>query len=178
MRNEIRSLVFLIGLLTFIFITPYIPSQWELIILSLGIITFSALFDLYSKKIWRMKLLIVALLIFLNFFNQPHSYVWSTITLYTFSLLFIAINVYQMIKQLLMVHKPNVGFILNGVSGFLLIGYFYAVLCSMAYYLNPGCFKAAYSFTFDELFVFVYYSFVTLATLGYGDVLPTAPFSK
>ena len=50
------------------------------------------------------------------------------------------------------------------------------VLWSMVYtlleYFNPGSFNLGNEHIKDNRILFLYYSFVTLTTLGYGDVTP------
>ena len=178
MKSKWRSLTFLASLLTLLFLAPYLPKQWVLLILIVGIVIVSAFFDLYNKKVWRIKLLVAVSFVCFYVFSEHQENLVAKLSIYLTSITFIGINLYEMIKRLLKVSQPNAAFVVDGVSGFIVLGYFYAIICSMAYYLNPNCYKAAYGFDYHDLFVFVYYSFVTLATLGYGDVLPTAPFSK
>jgi hypothetical protein len=178
MKSKWRSLVFLFSLLTLLFVSPYLQKQWVLLILITGVAIISALFDLYNKKVWLVKLLVA--IIFAGFYvlSESAESTLAKVSIYLTGITFMAINLYEMIKRLLKVTEANAAFIIDGVSGFIVLGYFYAIICSMAYYLNPNCYRAAYEIEYHDLFVFVYYSFVTLATLGYGDILPTAPFSK
>lgn len=178
MKNEWRSITFLFSLLTLLFVSPYLQKQWVLLILITGIVIISALFDLYHKKVWLLKLLVAVIFVGFYVLSESQESTLAKLSIYLTSITFMAINLYEMVKRLLKVSQANAAFIVDGVSGFIVLGYFYAIICSMAYYLNPNCYRAAYEFDYSDLFVFVYYSFVTLATLGYGDILPTAPFSK
>lgn len=67
--------------------------------------------------------------------------------------------------------------ILGGLSVYLLIGIGWAMLYAFCTLVDPGALSLAGEpvvLAQDRQFsVFVYYSFVTLSTLGYGDILPT-----
>jgi hypothetical protein len=54
---------------------------------------------------------------------------------------------------------------------YLFIGLTWAFLFSLSYYLEPGSFHIEGA----DLSHFVYYSFITLSTLGYGDITPLTP---
>ena len=61
------------------------------------------------------------------------------------------------------------------LSTYLLAGVFFGVLYSAIEYIWPGSFSGPDEFTEASA---VYYSFVTLATLGYGDFLPRTEFAR
>ncbi len=54
---------------------------------------------------------------------------------------------------------------------YLLIGLVWACLFSLTHVLQPGSFQLEN----PELSDFVYYSYITLSTLGYGDITPLSP---
>ena len=68
------------------------------------------------------------------------------------------------------------------VSAYLLIAFSFAALYSLALHFDPQNFRLPEwvelgSFE-DVRMEMIYFSLVTLATLGYGDILPSAPFTQ
>lgn len=63
--------------------------------------------------------------------------------------------------------------IMGAVCVYLLFGVIWAILYQLVESLSPGSFKGLESFESGQ--PFVYYSFVTLTTLGYGDIGPVRP---
>ena len=61
------------------------------------------------------------------------------------------------------------------LSTYLLAGLFFGVIYSAIEYMQPGSFTGPDKFTEASA---VYYSFVTLATLGYGDFLPRTELAR
>jgi len=61
------------------------------------------------------------------------------------------------------------------LSTYLLAGLFFGVLYSAVEYMAPGSFSGPGKFSESAA---VYYSFVTVATLGYGDYLPRTEISR
>ncbi len=65
--------------------------------------------------------------------------------------------------------------LLGAMTVYLLIGISWALLLGVTERLLPGAFRGA---TSDDLGDFVYLSFVTLATLGFGDIVPVHPVAR
>jgi hypothetical protein len=61
---------------------------------------------------------------------------------------------------------------------YLLLGVLWAVLYGMVELVEPSAFNYGRGVSGDLLEHFMYYSFVTLTTLGYGDVTPVHPFAR
>ncbi|MCZ6894930.1 MAG: potassium channel family protein [Gammaproteobacteria bacterium] len=59
-----------------------------------------------------------------------------------------------------------------------MIGLIWAVMFTGIAHLTPQAFTGAGTGEQPFFWDFVYYSFVTLTTLGYGDITPHAPFAK
>ena len=75
------------------------------------------------------------------------------------------------------VRSPNVDSetIYAALSTYLLAGLFFGVIYTAIEYMWPGSFSGPDEFTQASA---VYYSFVTLATLGYGDFLPRSELAR
>ena len=89
-----------------------------------------------------------------------------------------------MVRHIAQSKKVNVTIIINSINGYLLIGILGAVLLAMAeilqkflYHLDTGAINFAGG-TAKGFHDFLYFSFVTLTTLGYGDVTPVSAFAK
>jgi hypothetical protein len=54
------------------------------------------------------------------------------------------------------------------IAVYLIFGVLFARLYEMAYLLNPSSFNLEHL----HLFSFIYFSFITLTTMGYGDIVP------
>ena len=75
--------------------------------------------------------------------------------------------------------------IFGGITIYLLFGLIWAFAFSIVEHLTPGSYpslgsplqelRPRYEFLFPEL---IYFSFVTLTTLGYGDIVPTNPLAR
>ncbi|MGD2028999.1 MAG: potassium channel family protein [Desulfobacterales bacterium] len=89
-----------------------------------------------------------------------------------------------MVRHIAQSKKVNFTIILNSINGYLLIGILGSVLLAMSeilqkflYHLDTGAINFAGG-TAQGFHDFLYFSFVTLTTLGYGDVTPVSAFAK
>jgi hypothetical protein len=65
----------------------------------------------------------------------------------------------------------------GGISAYVLLGILWAYAYSLVELLRPGAFSGALN-PEDGPRAFLYFSFVTLTTVGYGDVLPVHPAAR
>ncbi len=70
--------------------------------------------------------------------------------------------------------------IAGSITIYLLIGFIWANMLFIVNHFIPGSFQFSVKINPEDnnMFNFIYYSFETLTTLGYGDILPMTPFSK
>jgi len=77
-------------------------------------------------------------------------------------------------KQVLFVGEIDWNKIIGSLSLYLLLGLIWAVIYLLILTMDPHAFSGIEAGNWQEIFSRVaYYSFVTLTTLGYGDILPT-----
>lgn len=67
--------------------------------------------------------------------------------------------------------------ILVSVTGYLIIGLIGGFLATILQYLSPDSYYHSTGLQM-ELYNFIYYSFVTMTTLGYGDIIPITEKSQ
>ncbi len=66
------------------------------------------------------------------------------------------------------------------ITIYLLIGFIWANMYFLFYHLDPSSFNFSFPVRSEEntMFNFIYFSFVTLTTLGLGDILPMHPMIR
>ena len=72
--------------------------------------------------------------------------------------------------------------IAGAISAYLLLGLVWAIAFGMLELLVPGSFRTPQGMVFEPgnraEYAFIYYSFVTLTTLGYGEITPANPWGQ
>ena len=81
-----------------------------------------------------------------------------------------------MIGRLLRTRSVTIDTITTAVTGYILIGIFWAFLYAIVLKLQPGSIRGLEAMQeADDVF---YFSFVTMTTLGYGDMAPVTPLAR
>jgi hypothetical protein len=89
-----------------------------------------------------------------------------------FAVLFYAFTALICLKRVVRARRVTSDTISGAISVYLLMGLTWATAYDLVETITPGSFASSQpdaTFTFPA---FIYYSFVTLATLGYGDITP------
>ena len=82
-------------------------------------------------------------------------------------------------KQVLLVGDIDGNKIIGSLSLYILLGLIWAVIYLLLLVMDPTAFSGVEAANWQQSFSRVaYYSFVTLTTLGYGDILPTNHISE
>ncbi len=86
---------------------------------------------------------------------------------------------YLILRSLILARRITTNEILGTLSLYLMIGLTWAIVYGMLDHLVPGSFgPASPLFGAEQTTPFVYFSFVTQAGLGYGDITPQLPLAS
>jgi len=138
----------------------------------------------FSKKNRRILIVLgiitIALTWLFHFFRNDVLGLLDFFSFFCFNL-FIAVF---MIRHIARSQQVTLTIIINSINGYLLIGLLGAVSLAMTQLLQQFLFHVdtgAINFSGDAAAGFhdyLYFSFVTLTTLGYGDITPVSAFAK
>lgn len=82
------------------------------------------------------------------------------------------------LRQVLTGGRVDANRLLGAVCVYLIFGILWAVLYHWLALLVPGAFAGSAISSTTDLWEFVYYSFVTLTTLGYGEITPKSDLAR
>jgi hypothetical protein len=97
------------------------------------------------------------------------------------SLVFIAYVIMHLLRYILRAPRVNSEVLYAGIATYLMLGLFWANFYSLASCIVPNAFTFTTGTTTGQSvtgFTALYFSFVTLSTVGYGDIIPAAPAVK
>ena len=141
-----------------------------------------AIASLFCIGIWSIRdsqtsfriatvLMAVALVGFSIDAAQDYSSAWYIASLALF--LFLLIAILTALRQVIYGLAMNPNRLYGAVCVYLLIGILWALMYNVLYSIHPNAFDGVGTVGVDEgQNEWIYYSFVTLTTLGYGDILP------
>jgi voltage-gated potassium channel len=174
------NVVLLVALLMLIFIIPVVPLKDNILTrVLLVIVVVSGLFAAdFSKKAFRNlmaigSLVIIVTLVDLFFTDSP---VLTSLTFLLNTIFFIMVTI-ALVAHVARAKEVYGSTLLCAINSYLLIGLTLSILFIIIYLNQPGSFSniEAGSNIFSE---FVYFGFVTLTTLGYGDITPATPVAR
>lgn len=125
---------------------------------------------------WYSFLLILAAISgSMTFFDE---YDLSLVTLFAL-LVFLLSHTHTALKQVTLSEYVSKNQIIGSICVYLLIGVTWAIIYLIQIELFPQAFNGIEAKPWlDNLFSVVYFSFITLTTLGYGDITPALPIPR
>jgi hypothetical protein len=137
----------------------------------------SSMLSLHQK---RMGYLVAIALMVLAFILTRFSSQVLIIAYGTLMALYVLMILVLLVKQIFDGGKMTVQKIGGGVAAYILVGHLWASLYLTIFNVNPAAFLNGGELIHpgQALRQLSYFSFVTLTTIGYGDITPMAPFSK
>lgn len=87
-------------------------------------------------------------------------------------ILFFAYSIYNIVKYLFKQKEVTKETICAAVVIYMLMAFMWARAYGLLDLIHPGSFSMPEGHVFGERTVYLYYSFVTITTLGYGDISP------
>jgi hypothetical protein len=86
--------------------------------------------------------------------------------------LFIAFTIFHILRHIFQEQEVTKDTIAGAAAVYMLFALMWSFLYGVLDLVEPGSFAISESQTLGERNIFLYYSFVTITTLGYGDVTP------
>jgi hypothetical protein len=162
---------------SYIFIIPLLPERFAYFayLATLSLIFYSSALTVEVGR--RKYLFLAAATIFTELASQILN--WDLLFFLTriTSNVFLIVIVYKFILQIANQKEVNLKSILEVINGYFLLGIVYLTIVVFIAQILPGAYKSAGT---DSLQVndYVYFTFITLTTVGYGDVVPVLPLTK
>jgi len=171
----------LISIVLFMILRPFVEDLVGLSFLMEIFVTAILLSGIYAVSEDRVTLIFALLTGLPALFTN-----WSFQLLKTPSLLlihhicaglFFAVATIIIIRHLINQKEVTVDLIWGAVCGYFLLGFMWGDIFSLIETIQPGSFNLGQQ-EVPDMDSFIYFSFVTLATLGYGDIVPLTKQSQ
>jgi len=85
------------------------------------------------------------------------------------SLILLILSFYFVFKSILKTNEVDIDTIISAISGYILVGLLFGILFFILEFILPGNYSGGSDLDYYQT---MYFSFVTMSTLGYGDILP------
>jgi len=185
-RGSYLALLFVV--VTVVLLQPVLPdhsSRRLLIDLLFSSIFLSIFFGLRQQNKWFSLVVVLGIIGLLIRWSWYLGGDFTSIQLAgkLFNFSFLVITSVLIVLHVVRAQVVSFEVIAGAISAYFLIAYAFADAYTVIEHISPGAFKIPNidSMNLDALSsrgVFVYYSFVTLTTLGFGDMTPVSDFAR
>jgi len=180
-RNLLNfNLALLFSLMTMVFILPVIPFDDQLLTrLILILIVISGLFAAeFEAKLLRFLLVLGAIVIGITVISifQIQSKNLTIVLFFLHTIFFIIVTV-ALVSHVAKAKKVQGATVICAINSYLLIGLSASLLIVILHLYAPNSFSNITEGE-DTFSAFIYFAFVTLTTLGYGDISPLTPLAR
>lgn len=176
-NKAISNILLFIFTFIFIFLTPLFPDNWNIITNNL---LFSILFftGIYALEHVKKRIIYFAIIAFVTqwitlIFDLREFVIISEVI----NIIFFQVIIVRLIIQVAKNKEVNTDVIFESINGYLLMGIMFASWIAILINFSPHAFNGIDPATvsFPDIF---YFTFVTLTTLGYGEITPQIPIAK
>jgi len=181
-RNFIWLTLALVGMLLAGALTRELPDR-----LTLQILEYSSIFlmlvslrSLRSDRGWLIRLtsIIGVTLMVIVFKSTVNVYYFEFVYL-SLLLVFFMSSAWLVGHEVLLTGSVDINKIVGSVALYFLLGLIWAIFYTLLLEVSPQAMKGMEAGPWhDNMFTMTYFSFVTLATLGYGDISPLTPVAQ
>lgn len=182
-----RFTIFLVSLLFILFGTLFIPSKLFVVFVNPLFFIVNILAGILliwkKKKVKNLFVFLFFTIIFIYILSSLLTIDEKSLTYIRFGILFLfySIVTYEIITQVWKSKKVTRGVIFGLMSGYISLGIVGFFICMSVEIIEPDSFSGLVSQQLnnegngDDL---MYFSFITLLTIGYGDILPVSQLAR
>lgn len=171
----------LAALLLFLIVFPFIEAQGPMPVLDLFVsaVMVAGIYSVVNDRRFLIIALVLAVPALIGRWLLPFSPApWLTIFNFVLEILFFAFNTFTILSYILRQRTVTVDMIYGAACAYLLLGLLWGLVFGLLEFVQPGSFAIVGSVVMeaeDLAATMLYYSYVTLTTLGYGDLVPVTP---
>jgi len=175
-----NNLALFISLMALIFAMPVIPIEdHKLTRIILALIVASGLYATeFKARVFRLLFVLGSFVVSVTLldFIIPNSRVLDIIVFFSNTLFFVLVTL-ALVAHVARAKTADRSTILCAINSYLLIGLTASLLLLILFLFAPQSFNQIdpANFSFSS---FLYFGFVTLTTLGYGDITPATPLAR
>jgi hypothetical protein len=180
--KQTKFLLLLVSLLALMLLEPVIFDFTRikfLLDIFFSVILFTSIYAVSEKRVTAIIAILLALpklgtLWALGFFTHPLLYLFDSI----FGIIFIGYISVLILKHIFKQDDVTLETIYGAIVVYIFIGLMWVFLYNLTELLHPGSFSVAAILEAESKKALYFFSFVTLTTLGYGDITPLSALAR
>jgi hypothetical protein len=180
--SQNRFFVLLIAILCYLLAGPFLQPFLRFRLLISLLLTFLLLSAVYAVSEQKKIALIATALAVPWWLLQWTSHIVENPALHIatslLQIIFLSYVIVNSIRFLARSREVDFNIVISSIVGYLLLALVWAEVYTIMEIVSPGSFNFAVIPTAAEEYRFIYFSFVTITTLGYGDILPATNLAR
>ena len=143
-------------------------------VLAIGIWSFQR-----SRVVFTVGMILAAVAIVVSIVSERSGSVAFGIAAMVLYIAFLVLAILESLRQVALTNDVSANRLTGAVCVYLMLGLIWAVAYDLLHTLQPSAFNVSMEgVAAPDMTYWTYYSFVTLTTLGYGDVLPISATAR
>jgi hypothetical protein len=175
-REDYRFTIMLVSLICMMIIEPFLydyPGAAFIINIIFSVIILSSIYAVsYRKKAALFAVILAAPVLVINWSSPFIDQTWYPYVRHIFSTCFFILIIILILDFIFRQVQVSREILFAAIVVYMLLGLMWAVIFRFLEICQPGSFLFPHGLSHDSHDIFLYYSFVTLTTLGYGDISP------
>ena len=171
-----RFVYLLVSLLILVGVGPFIAERAGLLILTdvfISLVLVAAIYAVSDSKRQVVTALVLGVPMLVTIWLKlMYRNEWSLAVGSVFAILFFSCIIFNLLKFIFKAPRVSRNVIYASIIVYLMIGIMWGSIFSLAYQLDPTTFDLSVVRIEKPEHIFMYFSFVSLTTLGYGDISP------
>jgi voltage-gated potassium channel Kch len=181
-KNFIWLTLALIGMLLTGALTKELPDRLSLQILESSsiILMLLSLGSLSKNRGWLIRwMVIIGITLMVVVARNAYDHYYFEFVYLSLMMLFFISAAWLVGSEVLLTGSVDINKIVGSVALYLILGLIWAIFYTLLLEFSPEAIKGIETGVWvDNMFTMTYFSFVTLATLGYGDISPVTPVAQ
>ena len=138
------------------------------------------IWSLIRQRFWFMAGVVLIAIGAMNIIlDAIFNHSWAPYINLIVALLFYLFTTVIAFRSLLTGNRINLNMIMGSICVYILVGISWSIFYFFVSVIHPGAFNGVTEIGAKQQFYdLLYYSFVTLSTLGYGDITPVTPIAR
>ncbi|MBA4317137.1 MAG: hypothetical protein C0412_01940 [Flavobacterium sp.] len=182
-KSAVANGILLFFSLVTVFVIPISPIEYLEFLFACsisGIVVFSVLSLKQNQKFTRSFAVFSLMVIWSSYFVDT---IFFRLGFRFINFFFFLFLVFSLIRQISSIATVTFKVIVDSVTGYLLLGFAFSLIVTAISLSIPEAYSTSVSGDLETKFIEpiqnnIYYTFMTFTTTGYGDIVPTHPFSK
>lgn len=182
LNRQYDNYILFFSLAGVLFLLPFVNAVPLLRFALVGQYTFVMFYLVFSSRhtrsLYLLDTLFVAPTLLATWLDSIYQNDYTFVASYVTMVIFLLYLLYLIVVEMIHTHKVTSNTVFGAINIYLIAGLIWAYTFVLLHHFNTDAFAMPAYSAAKEMLEFAYYSYTTLTTLGYGDIVPKSPEAR